>query len=252
MIRRFLHLLVALVVLAVPARADSLLVFAAASLAGPLDRAAELWQDETGQVVVISYAGSSALARQIEAGAPADVFLSANEGWMDHLAALGRIDNASRHSLWHNRLVLVSHASGDTIEISETTFLPALIGDGRLAVGLVDSVPAGVYALEALRTLGAWDGLKEQLAQADNVRAALALVATGAAPWGIVYATDARVEPRVHLRGIFPENTHTAITYPAAHIKGGDPKGTAFLEFLKTAPVAKLFEEAGFQAVPAP
>jgi len=252
MIRRFLHLFAALLLMALPARAESLLVFAAASLAGPLDKAAELWQEETGQVVVISYAGSSALARQIEAGAPADVFLSANEGWMDHLAALGKIDNATRSSIWRNRLVLVSFADGDEIAITDTTFLPALIGDGRLAVGLVESVPAGVYTLEALRTLGAWDGLKEQLAQADNVRAALALVATGAAPWGIVYATDARVEPRVHLRGAFPENSHTAITYPAAHIKGGDPEGVAFLEFLKTDAVAAIFQEAGFQAVVTP
>lgn len=251
MIRRFLHLFAALIVMAVPVRADSLLVFAAASLAGPLDRAVELWEEETGQVVVVSYAGSSVLARQIESGAPADVFLSANEGWMDHLAALGRIDNPTRRNIWRNRLVLVSYAPGDPVEIADTTYLPALVGDGRLAVGLVDSVPAGVYALEALRTLGSWDGLKDQLAQADNVRAALALVATGAAPWGIVYATDAQAEPRAHLRGVFPESSHSRITYPAAHVKGGDPTGLKFLDFLRTDPVALIFEEAGFQAVPA-
>ncbi|WP_407495367.1 molybdate ABC transporter substrate-binding protein [Pseudooceanicola sp. MF1-13] len=249
---RILQLCAALILLAMPARAESLLVFAAASLAGPLDDAVELWEEETGQVVVVSYAGSSALARQIEAGAPADVFLSANEGWMDHLAALSRIDNASRRNLWGNRLVLVSHAEGDVFEITETTFLPALIGDGRLAVGMVEAVPAGVYALEALRTLGSWDGLKDQLAQADNVRAALSLVATGAAPWGIVYATDAMAEPRVHLRSYFPTSSHSAITYPAAHIQGGDPSGLDFLAFLQTPPVRELFEEAGFQTVPAP
>ena len=140
-----------------------------------------------------------------------------------------------------------------TEEVTADTDIAGALGpEGRLAMALVDAVPAGIYGRQALTSLGRWEALAPRVAQADNVRAALALVATGAAPWGIVYATDARVEPRVHLRGIFPENTHTAITYPAAHIKGGDPKGTAFLEFLKTAPVAKLFEEAGFQAVPAP
>lgn len=249
MIKRFLTLTLIALVSALPARAENLLVFAAASLAGPLDRAAALWQQETGEVAVISYAASSALARQIEAGAPADVFVSANEGWMDHLAALGRIENATRRGLWTNQLVLVSHAEGGPIQISETTFLPALIGDGRLAVGLVDSVPAGVYALEALRTLGAWDGLKEQLAQADNVRAALALVATGAAPWGIVYATDAMADPRVHMRGVFPASSHTPITYPAAVRSGGSVEGEAFLKFLSTPAVREIFEQAGFRAV---
>lgn len=252
MMIRILFLVFAFLAAALPLRASDLLVFAAASLAGPLDRAAQMWQQETGQLVVISYAGSSALARQIEAGAPADIFLSANEGWMDHLAALRRINNATRRGFLRNRLVLVSFAPGDEIEISETTFLPALIGDGRLAVGLVDAVPAGVYALEALKTLGAWDGLKDQLAEADNVRAALSLVASGAAPWGIVYASDAIAEPRAHLRGVFPESSHTKIIYSAASVTGGDPKGTAFLDFLSSAKVRPLFESAGFLTVLSP
>lgn len=252
MMTRILFSFLAFMVLSLPAAAERLLVFAAASLGGPLDRAAALYEEETGIPVAVSYAGSSVLARQIEAGAPADIFLSANEGWMDHLAALGLIDNASRHVLWRNRLVLVSHAPGDPIDISETTFLPALIGDGKVATGLIDSVPVGVYALEALTKLGAWEALKDQLAQADNARAALALVSSGAAPWGIVYATDAAADPQVHLRGVFPQTSHAEITYPAALIGSAAPEAAGFLEFLATEPAQAIFEDAGFLRAPTP
>ncbi|EAQ04923.1 putative molybdate-binding periplasmic abc transporter protein [Pseudooceanicola batsensis HTCC2597] len=250
--RRILFSFLILLGLALPVQADRLLVFAAASLAGPLDEAARLWNAENATDVVISYAGSSALARQIEAGAPADVFLSANEGWMDDLAAKEFVDNDTRRVLWRNRLVLVSHAAGPEMQLDPEMDLPGLLDGQRLAVALTDAVPAGVYAREALASFGAWDAVKDQLAEADNVRAALALVAVGAAPWGIVYATDAQAEPRVHLRGVFPDDAHMPVTYPAAAMSGSLAEAAAFLDHLSSGPVRALFRAAGFQVVPAP
>ena len=245
---RILCSFLTLLLLALPVQADRLLVFAAASLAGPLDTVAKAYGAETGTEVVVSYAGSSALARQIEQGAPADVFLSANQGWMDHLAAMGHIDNATRADLWGNDLVLVASAPGPEVALTPETDLMALLSGGRLAL----AVPAGIYAREALTTLGLWDAVKESLAPADNVRSALALVATGAAPWGVVYATDARAEPAVHVRGTFPAESHPAITYPGAVIQGAGPEAHAFLSYLSAAPSREVFEAAGFRAALAP
>lgn len=249
---RILAIFLALMGLALPAQAERILVFAAASLAGPLDEAAAAYQEASGDEVVISYAGSSALARQIEQGAPADVYLSANQGWMDHLAALGHIRNDTRRDLWGNQLVLVSARPGAPVEIGPELDLPGLLGGGRLAVALTSAVPAGVYAREALSSLGLWDTVKDALAEADNVRAALALVSTGAAPWGIVYATDAAADPKVHVRGTFPDDSHDAISYPGALIAFARPQAEDFLDFLSSPEARALFEAAGFTVVLAP
>lgn len=249
---RILVAFLAVMALSLPARAEQILVFAAASLAGPLDEAIAAYEDASGDDVVVSYAGSSALARQIEQGAPSDVFLSANQGWMDHLAALGHIRNDTRRDLWTNRLALISAQAGEELTISPDLGLASLLDGGRLAVALTNSVPAGVYAREALASLNLWDAAKESLAEADNVRAALALVASGAAPWGIVYETDARAEPGVHLRGVFPAESHSAILYPGALIAFARPHAQNFLDFLRSAQALAIFEAAGFGAVPAP
>jgi len=249
---RVIFTFLALIALSLPARADRLLVFAAASLAGPLDTAAAAFGEATGHEVVISYAGSSALARQIEQGAPADVFLSANQGWMDHLAALGHIRNDTRRDIWGNRLVLVAHEAGEEIALVPELDMLALLNGGRLAVALTGSVPAGVYAKEALSSLGYWDAVRESLAEADNARAALALVATGAAPWGVVYATDAAAEPDVHLRGTFGPETHSAISYPGALIAFARPQAQDFLDYLTSPEARAIFEEAGFLPVSEP
>ncbi|WP_375175474.1 molybdate ABC transporter substrate-binding protein [Pseudooceanicola sp.] len=234
------------------ARADRLLVFAAASLAGPLDAAAAKFEEATEHEVVISYAGSSALARQIEQGAPADVFLSANQGWMDHLAALGHIRNETRRDLWENRLALISHDGGEEVPLTPELDLGELLEGGRLAVALTTAVPAGIYAREALASLGLWDQVKDSLAEADNTRAALALVATGAAPWGIVYTTDARAEPEVNRRAIFPPETHSRITYPGALIAFARPPAEDFLAYLSGPEAQAIFDEAGFDMAVAP
>lgn len=248
--RRLVLIFLALMAFSLPVRAERILVFAAASLAGPLDKAAEAYEAATGDEVVISYAGSSALARQIEQGAPADIFLSANQGWMDHLAALGHIRNGTRRDLWANRLALVSAEAGADVDLSAAADLQALLDGGRLAVALTDAVPAGIYAREALASLGMWDDVRENLAEADNVRAALALVATGAAPWGIVYTTDAMAEPSVHLRGTFPEGSHAPILYPGALIALARPAADNFLTYLSSSEARSVFEAAGFVSVP--
>lgn len=249
---RILVAFLALMAFSLPLRAERILVFAAASLAGPLDEAAAAYAEVSDDEVVISYAGSSALSRQIEQGAPADIFLSANQGWMDHLAALGHIRNETRRDLWANHLVLVSSDAGAEVPLSSDLDMLTLLGEGRLAVALTDAVPAGVYARQALSALGLWDAVKDSLAEADNVRAALALVASGAAPWGIVYATDAAADPSVHLRGTFPDDSHDPITYPGALIAFARPQAEDFLAFLASEEVRTIFEAAGFDTVPTP
>ncbi|WP_373353639.1 molybdate ABC transporter substrate-binding protein [Pseudoroseicyclus sp. CXY001] len=241
---RGLALLLAL--LPLPALAERVTIFAAASLAGPLDAASALWEEESGHEAVLSYGGSSTLARQILAGAPADVFLSANAAWMDEVEAAGRIVPGSRRDLWGNALVLVAAAPG-ALALED---LPSALGGGRLATGLTDSVPAGIYAREALTALGLWDSLAPRLAEADSVRAALAFVALGAAPYGVVYATDAGAEPRVHVVATFPAESHAPITYPGAALTPGAAE--AFLAFLETPAARAFFTDAGFTDPPEP
>ncbi|MBY6002856.1 molybdate ABC transporter substrate-binding protein [Salipiger bermudensis] len=230
------------------AAAGQVTVFAAASMKTAMDEIAPLFAEATGDTAVVSLAGSSALARQIQAGAPADVFISANPGWMDALEADGLIEADSRTDLLGNSLVLIAHDPQATpIEITPTLPLSEMLGEDHLAMALVEAVPAGIYGKAALSALGLWDGVAPKVAQADNVRAALALVATGEAPFGIVYATDARAEPGVTVLGTFPKGSHAPITYPAARIRDGDSAvADAFLAFLK-GPVARAaFERQGF------
>ncbi|APZ52020.1 molybdate ABC transporter substrate-binding protein [Salipiger abyssi] len=230
------------------AQADDVTVFAAASMKNAMDEVAECYGEETGNNAVVSLAGSSSLARQIQAGAPADVFISANVGWMDTLEEEGLIDAESRTDLLGNAIVLIAHDAGATpVEIAPDLPLADMLGEDRLAMALVDAVPAGIYGKAALESLELWDSVAPKVAQADNVRAALALVATGEAPMGIVYATDAAAEPDVTVLGTFPEDSHPPIVYPAAVLAESDnPVAAEFLDYLQ-GPVARAaFERQGF------
>lgn len=207
------------------ARAEPVTVFAAASVTNALEEIGALYKEKGGEAR-FSFASSSTLARQIEAGAPAQIFVSANDEWMNYLAERDLIEPATRVSLISNRLVLIAPAESDitSIDISAPTdFASPLGADGRLAVGDPEHVPAGIYAKQALEALGAWTSLEPRLARADNVRAALALVETGEAPLGIVYSTDAAASAGVKIVGTFPPSSHDAITYPFAIVK--DPDG---------------------------
>ena len=227
----------------------ALVVFAAASLGGALDEVAHAWEAETGGTVALSYAGSSALARQIEQGAPADVFVSASPDWMDALEDEGLIREGTRRDLLSNALVLIAHGRAAPVEVGPGLDLAGMLGEGRLAMALVDAVPAGVYGREALTSLGLWDDVAPKVVQADNVRAALRLVALGEAPLGVVYATDARAEPGVSVVGAFPEGSHAPIVYPAAlTAESGHPRARAFLGHLGSPEARAVFVRHGFAA----
>jgi molybdate transport system substrate-binding protein len=231
-----------------PATSRDLVVFAAASLKTALDEVNKAFTAAEGQGVVVSYAGSSVLARQIGFGAPADVFISASPEWMDTLSADGRIDQQTRFDLLGNRLVLIAHGQDQApVDISAASDLKAMLGGGRLAMALVDAVPAGIYGKAALDHFGLWDQVEGAVAQTDNVRAALALVATGEAPLGIVYATDATTSDTVSVVATFPDNAHPPIVYPAAAVTGDNRDAAQiYLDFLR-GPVARAsFERQGF------
>ncbi|MCE1236322.1 MAG: molybdate ABC transporter substrate-binding protein [Hyphomicrobiales bacterium] len=236
--------------LALPASAQSSgpTVFAAASMKTALDEVDALYAAETGKTVVASYAASSALAKQIEQGAPADLFVSADIPWMDYLAGKGLIRPDSRVDLLGNELVLVAPASSpEKIEIGPTSPLAAKTGDGKIATGDVGSVPVGKYAKAALEKLGLWKDVEPKIAGVENVRAALGLVARGEAKYGIVYATDAKSEPKVAVVGVFPEDSHPPIVYPVAITEDStNPDAAAYLAFLKGPKAAKIFEAQGF------
>jgi len=224
-------------------------VFAAASLKNVLDAAKPGFEKASGKTLVISYAASGPLAKQIESGAPADVFVSADLKWMDYLEKAGQIVPASRTVLAGNSLVLIAPAdSTATIDLARGADLAGLLGDGRLAVGEPKSVPAGAYAVEALTALGILGTVEAKFAPVESVRAALALVATGEAAAGIVYATDAKVEPKVKVLATFPEDSHKPIVYPAAVTKSSaDPAGAAaFLAYVKSGPGHALLLDQGF------
>lgn len=214
-------------------------VFAAASLKTALDEVGQLYRAETGNTVVAAYAGSSVLARQIAQGAPADIFISANSDWMDSLDTAGQVQE--RVDLLGNRLVVITGASGSAAEGQ-----PLTIGPGRVAMAMVASVPAGIYGREALTSLGLWDDIEARVVQTDNVRAALRLVAIGAAQSGIVYHTDAMAEPRVQIAGTFPEDSHTPIIYPAGLLTGARPESQAFWRFLQSDAAREVFRKHGF------
>ena len=223
-------------------------IFAAASLQTALDRVVAAWRTEAGGGAVVSYAATSALARQIERGAPADLFISADLDWMAYLEEGGLIDGNSRTDLLGNRIVLVAPTgAAHPAEITPELDLAALLGGGRLAVADTEAVPAGRYARAALEALGLWDGIADRLAPAENVRAALALVSRGEAPLGIVYATDDVADATVEAIGVFPAETYPTIIYSAAILAGNaNPCSEAFLEYLRSSAAACIFQTQGF------
>lgn len=234
------------------ARADDLLVFAAASLKGPLDEAAQAFSTAESVSIAISYAGSAVLARQIEAGAEADLFLAADEDWMRYLAARGLIREETRRRLFGNALVLIApHGSSLALTLQPGADLKGALDGGYLAMGDPVGVPAGKYAKAALAALGLWDTVAGQTARADNVRAALAFVARGEAPLGIVYASDAMAEPAVRVVDRIDPALHPAIVYPGAELAASDHgQAGAFLAYLASAEGIAFFARAGFTPVP--
>ena len=225
-----------------------LTVFAAASLKEALDEAAAAYRKQTGTPVRVSYAASSALARQIEQGAPADVFFSADLEWMDYLQQRNRLDVATRRSLLGNRLVLIApRASKAQVDLRRPATLLAALGDGRLAVGQTRTVPAGKYAKASLESLSLWNGVRPRLAESESVRAALMLVARGETPLGIVYASDAKAEPGVRVVATFPEDSHPPIVYPVAALRGARAAQAArFVQWLASPAADALFTKRGF------
>lgn len=234
--------------LATPALADEVVVFAAASLKTALDAVAADFQAATGHSVTISYAGSGQLAKQIIEGAPADIFISAAENWMDEVEKAGLVADASRTDLLGNTLVLIAHGKDAApVAIGPGFDLAGLLGDNRLAMALVGSVPAGQYGKAALESLGVWSAVEPLAAQSDNVRAALALVSTGEAPFGIVYASDAVADDNVSVVGVFPADSHPPIVYPAALLTGAaDAADRAFFKALSSAAADARFAAEGF------
>ena len=244
-------LLIAVSLASTAARAQDdagLTVFAAASLKEALDEAAAAYRRQTGVPVRVSYAASSALARQIEQGAPADVFFSADLEWMDYLQQRNRLDVATRRSLLGNRLVLIApRASKARVDLKRPATLLAALGDGRLAVGQTRTVPAGKYAKASLESLSLWNGVRPRLAESESVRAALMLVARGETPLGIVYASDAKAEPGVRVVATFPEDSHPPIVYPVAALRGARAaQATRFVQWLASPDADALFTKRGF------
>lgn len=232
-----------------PARAEEVVVFAAASLKTALDAVAAEFQASTGHKVTISYAGSNQLAKQIIEGAPADIFLSAAVNWMEAVEQEGLVAAGQRRDLWGNDLVLIAHGTGASpVEIGPELDLAGLLGAGRLSMAMVEAVPAGQYGKEALNRLGLWAGIEPLVAQSENVRAALVLVATGEAPYGIVYATDAVAGDNVTVVGRFPAASHAPIIYPAALLTGAvDAADAAFFRALSEDAADAIFAAQGFK-----
>ena len=237
------------------AQDNTLTVFAAASLRNALDDVDAAFTRKSATKVVASYAASSALAKQIAQGAPADVYISANTRWMDFLARQKLIEPATRVDLLGNALVLIAPKASklDRVGIGEGFAIAKLAGNGRIAVADVQAVPAGLYAKAALQSLGAWRAAEPKLAQAENVRATLAFVARGETPLGIVYATDAKVEPKVKVIGTFPENSHPPIIYPlAAMASSRNPSVATYLRFMRSTAARAIFERYGFTVLAQP
>ena len=236
---------------AADAPSQDILVFAAASLTNVLDEIGAAYTQQTRQPVKFSYAASSALARQLEAGARADVFFSADLEWMDYVQARGLIDRTTRRNVLANRLVLVAPADSKIeLKIAPGFALAAALGNGRLATGDPESVPVGKYARSALTSLGVWNDVADRLVRADNVRSALAFIARGETPLGIVYETDAKVERRVRVVDFFPADSHSPIVYPVAVTASARPAARQFIDFLQSAPAQEAFKKYGFQNPP--
>lgn len=238
----------ALVLAPLRAAATDVTVFAAASLTDALGDVAADWTAQSGHRVAISFAGSSALARQIQQGAPADILVSASPDWMDALAASGDLREGTRRDILGNRLVLIAHGRDAVpVAVDTTLDLAGMLGDERLAMALVDAVPAGIYGKAALTSLGLWDSVAPLVAQADNVRAALAFVARNEAPLGIVYGTDAAVQDDVTIIGTFPADSHPPIIYPAAITAHSESAlAAAFLDHLTSDAARAIWVRYGF------
>ncbi len=235
---------------AAQAQTKDLVIFAAASMKNALDEAAANWVKESSKPAPkISYAASNTLAKQLENGAPADLFVSADLDWMDYAASKNLIKPDTRVSLLANRIVLVAGKdSTATLDLKPGADLAGAVGTGRLAMGNVDSVPAGKYGKAALEKLGAWEKVKDKIAQADNVRAALLLVERGEAPLGIVYETDARASQGVKTVALFPAESHPPISYPFALMRRaeGDATARGFLSFATGAEALPVWQRFGF------
>ena len=237
--------------LAAPAAQDEIkppVVFAAASMKTALDAVAEAWKADTGKTAKITYASSATLAKQIAQGAPADIFISADLKWMDYLEKENLIRKETRRNRFGNKLVLIAPVDSSLkLEIAKGFDLAGAAGDGKIAVCLIDSCPAGIYAKEALESLGAFAAAEPKLAQTDNVRSALSFVSRREAALGIVYATDARADPQVKVLGTFPETSHSPIIYPVAMAASSTNRDAAFfLSFLTSQAATKIFAEQGF------
>jgi molybdate transport system substrate-binding protein len=247
--RAFL-LLLGLALLSTPgkASADEVTVFAAASLTNALNDAGRAFEQKENHTVRFSYASSSTLAKQIENGAPADLYLSADLAWMDYLDQREMIIKESRTNLLGNSLVLIAPANSSLkVDLKPGTDLGGLLAGGLLASGDPDHVPAGKYARAALEKLGMWKNVEGQIARANDVRAALALVERAECPLGIVYATDAASSQKVKVVGAFPADSYPPVVYPAALVKGkGTPAARSLLEFLKSPAAKPIFEKHGF------
>lgn len=229
------------------ANPEPVIVFAAASLKNALDQISAGWQKTPGQSASISYAASSTLAKQIEQDAPAQIFISADEDWMNYLAGKGLIKPETRFDLLGNELVLIAPKdSTAALDLKPGADLAGALGGGRLAMGNVNSVPAGKYGKAALESLGLWGAVSGKLAQAESVRAALLLVSRGEAPLGVVYRTDAAADPNVKIVAAFPAGSHPPIVYPIALTQKAGPAAGAFLVYIMSAQAAPLFKAQGF------
>ena len=236
------------------AQEKSLTVFAAASMKNALDDINAAYTAKSGVKMVASYAASSALAKQIEQGAPADIFASADTDWMDYAIGKKTINEPTRVNLLGNSLVLIAPKDSklDKVAIGPGFDLSKLAGDGKIATGDVKAVPVGKYAKASLEKLGAWQAAEPKFAMAESVRAALALVARGEAPLGIVYSTDAKVEPGVKIVGTFPADSHPAITYPVAATGTAKAEAADYLAFLRSSAAKTIFEKYGFSFLVSP
>ena len=237
-----------------PAQDKSLTVFAAASMKNALDEVDAAFTKASGIKVVASYDASSALMKQIEGGAPADVFISADLQWMDYGLQKKLVKDDTHTNLLGNELVLIATKDSkiDNVTIGPGFDLAKLAGDGRIATGDVKAVPVGIYAKAALEKLGIWSSVEPKMAMASNVRAALILVARGEAPLGIVYSTDAKVEPGVKVVAVFPESSHPPIVYPVAATVNAKSDAAPYLAFLRTQAAKAIFERYGFTVLVKP
>jgi molybdate transport system substrate-binding protein len=247
---------VSLAAIPAPAAAQdkSLTIFAAASMKNALDEVDAAYTAKSGVRITVSYAASPALAKQIEQGAPADVFISADTDWMNYAIGKKTINESSRVNLLGNSIVLIAPKDSkvDNVNIGPGFDLARLAGDGRIATGDVKSVPAGKYAKAALEKLGSWQAVESKFAMAESVRAALTLVARGEAVLGIVYATDAKVEPGVKIVGTFPADSHPAIVYPVAATITAKPEASDYLAFLRSTAAKTILEKYGFKFLVSP